>query len=169
MAGKRNTARWAAMGAALLVAALPAAAQTVYKLIDKNGRVTYSNEEPKDFDGKVIRMDVDPNANKASLGVPKDTGQSHEQAKAKGAARENAKAQTQADRVQAAQEKLDAAREAYEQARDHPVEGTDIRYVGNVIGGTRAVPTDDYQTRLDGLERAVKDAEDELRQANSGH
>ena len=47
----------------LLALALPAAAQTVYKLIDRNGKITYSEEPPKNFDGKVIRIDIDPNAN----------------------------------------------------------------------------------------------------------
>ena len=42
---------------AALIAASPGAAQTVYKLIDRNGKVTYSEEPPKDFDGKVIRID----------------------------------------------------------------------------------------------------------------
>ncbi len=171
MARKRSTAGWAALAAAVVLGlAFPAAAETLYKLIDRNGKVTYSNEEPKEFDGKVIRMDVDPNANKASLGVPPtDAGESHDRAKAKGAARETAKAQNHAERVQAAQEKLDAAREAYEQARDHPTEGVDVRYVGNVKGGTRAVPSEDYQKRLDRLEHAVKEAEDELREATAGH
>jgi len=47
-------------------------AQTLYKLIDKNGKVTYSEEAPKNFDGKVIRIDIDPNANRATL--PNNTG-----------------------------------------------------------------------------------------------
>ena len=46
-------------------AVLVSPAATMYKLIGKDGRVTYSEEEPKNFDGKVIRMDIDPNANRS--------------------------------------------------------------------------------------------------------
>ncbi|HET9471044.1 MAG TPA: DUF4124 domain-containing protein, partial [Usitatibacter sp.] len=52
------------------LAANSALAQTLYKLIDRNGKVTYSQEAPKDFDGKVIRIDIDPNRNSATLGAP---------------------------------------------------------------------------------------------------
>ena len=115
MARKRSTAGWVALAASMLIAAVPAAAQTVYKLIDKNGKVTYSEEKPKNFDGKVIRMDIDPNANKADLGAPTtDTGgdaaaRTREKVKANDAAR----AQGRIDKLQAARDKLKAAQDAY--------------------------------------------------------
>jgi hypothetical protein len=43
--------------------ASPASAQVLYKLIDREGRVTYSDREPKDFDGKVIRLEPDVASN----------------------------------------------------------------------------------------------------------
>ena len=51
-----KTIRIAAFGAAafLALAASGASAQTLYKLIDKDGKVTYSEKPPKDFDGKTI-------------------------------------------------------------------------------------------------------------------
>lgn len=46
--------------AALVAAvALPASAQILYKLIDRQGRVTYTDSEPKKFDGTVIRIEQD--------------------------------------------------------------------------------------------------------------
>jgi hypothetical protein len=171
MAGKRSTAGWAALAASMLIAGFPAAAQTVYKLIDKNGKVTYSESEPKNFDGQVIRIDIDPNANKANLGAPpaSDTGVSHQEAKARGAARDTARAQGHAAQVEAAREKLKAAQDALADARDHPVEGTDITYIGNKGGGTRAQPSEEYQKRLDQLERAVKEAENDLQKLTGGN
>jgi hypothetical protein len=160
MARKRSTAGWAALAATMLIAGFPAAAQTVYKLIDKNGRVTYSNEEPKDFDGKVIRIDIDPNANKANLG---DTGgAAAAQTRANLKAIEAAKAQSRAEQIQAARERLAAAQAALADARDNPVEGVDVQFIGNKSGGTRPVPTEQYQQRLAKLEQAVKEAENEL-------
>jgi exonuclease VII small subunit len=144
---------------AALLAALPAVAQTVYKLIDRNGKVTYSETPPKDFDGKVIRIDIDPNANKASLGALREEAGKSGQAKAK----EDARPETPsaAARLEQARAKLDAARKALEDAKDNPGEG-DIQWLGKVGGGTRPVPTEQYQRKLDDLERRVKEAENEV-------
>ena len=129
-----------------------AAAQTLYKLIDKNGKVTYAEKPPKDFDGKVIRLDIDPNANTATL--PKPGAPSAE----------SSRRTDSSDRVKAAQERLDAARKAYQQALDNPGEG-EVTIMGNKGGGTRPVFSDTYASRLAGLEQAVKEAEDELKRA----
>ena len=139
------------LAAMLSACALGATAQTLYKLIDKNGKVTYAEKPPKDFDGKVIRIDVDPNANTATL--PKPTGPLVDPAR--GASEAG---------VKAAQEKLEAAKKAYQQALDHPGDG-DVAYIGNKGGGTRAVPTEEYAKRLATLEKAVKDAEEEVKRA----
>jgi len=139
------------LAAMLSAFALGATAQTLYKLIDKNGKVTYAEKPPKDFDGKVIRIDVDPNANTATL--PKPTGPLVDPGRAASEAG-----------VKAAQEKLEAAKKAYQQALDHPGDG-DVAYIGNKGGGTRAVPTEEYAKRLATLEKAVKDAEEEVKRA----
>ena len=139
------------LAAMLSACALGATAQTLYKLIDKNGKVTYAEKPPKDFDGKVIRIDVDPNANTATL--PKPTGPLVDPARGASDAG-----------VKAAQEKLEAAKKAYQQALDNPGDG-DVSYIGNKGGGTRAVPTEEYSKRLATLEKAVKDAEEELKRA----
>ena len=135
-------------------AANSAHAQTLYKLIDRNGKVTYSEEAPKDFDGKVIRIDIDPNRNRATLGVPPPAPAAQQEPEA-------------AKRVAQARERLAAARKALAQAREHPAED-ETRFVGKVGGGARSVPTEAYQERLAGLEREVKEAEDELEKAQGG-
>ncbi|HEX3098577.1 MAG TPA: hypothetical protein VHQ02_12720 [Usitatibacter sp.] len=133
-------------------------AQTLYKLIDRNGKVTYSQEAPKDFDGKVIRIDIDPNRNSATLGVPPPTPPGAQPPEA---------APEAAKRVAQARERLAAARKALAEAREHPAED-ETRFVGKVGGGARSIPTEAYQERLAGLERAVKEAEDELAKAQEG-
>ena len=141
--------------ALLLAASAPsAAAQTLYKLIDRHGTVTYAEKPPKDFDGKVIRIDIDPNANTATL--PKPTGPILDPAR--GAPDE---------RVKSAREKLEAAKKAYQEAKDNPA-GDDLKFIGNKAGGTRPVPSEDYAKRLSVLEQAVKDAEEELKRAERG-
>ena len=142
-----------ALGAALF--ATLAAAQTMYKLIDKNGKVTYSESPPKDFDGKVIRMDIDPNANTATL--PKYTPPP-----AKAEAPRASAGGGSPDKVQLARDKLEAAKKALQDATDNPRE-TDIQRMGIKGGGTRPVPTEEYQKRLENLAENVKRAEEELR------
>ena len=143
------------------VLALDAAAQTLYKLVDKNGKVTYVDAPPKDYDGKVIRVDIDPNANKATL--PKAPVRTDAERKA-----EAAKATTAENRVATARAKLESAQKALASAREKPGEG-DVTFMANANArGTRPVLSDDYQRRLDTLEKAVKQAEDELRQAERG-
>ena len=148
--------RWIVLSACACAGFLAAAqAQTLYKLIDKNGKVTYSETAPKpgEFDGQVIRIDMDPNRNTATLPQPSRAPSPE----ATGSQRADAPAKT-------AQEKLDAARKALAQAQENPSDD-EVRWIGNKGGGTRAVPTEAYQARLDKLAADVKAAEEELRRA----
>ena len=145
-----------ALFALAFAAALPAAAQTLYKLIDKNGKVTYSDTPPKDFDGKVVPMEVDPNRNRATLTNPGD---------AQRALADKARASNAADdELKRAQERLEAARRSLADARENPREG-EVGRVGNVGGGARPVPTEAYEKRLAALEEAVRAAEEDVRRA----
>ena len=146
----------ALFAAAVLLLAQPAAAQTLYKLIDKNGKVTYSDSPPKDFDGKVEKVEVDPNRNRATILPP---GTSTEVL-----SKDRVNPADTADALKKAQARLDAARKDLAFARDNPREG-EIDRVGNVGGGARPVPTEAYEKRLAALEQAVRDAEDEVRRA----
>jgi hypothetical protein len=150
-----------ALGAILFLAfCVPASAQTLYKLIDKNGKVTYSETAPKSFDGQVIRIDIDPNAN--TMIAPKapaatDASRATPQKPAE------VKARTGSD-AQGAKERLEAAKKALAEARDNPAEG-EVTRVGNVGGGTRPVFSEEYQRRVARLELEVKSAEEELKRA----
>jgi Domain of unknown function (DUF4124) len=138
--------------------ALPAGAETLYKLIDKNGKVTYSEEKPKSFDGQVIRIDIDTNANTATLPKPPPAGGAN-RAKSEDP---QVKRDRQEDRVRIAREKVEAARKALEDAQNNPGEG-EITFIGKVGGGARPVPSEAYQARLLQLEQKLKMAEEELR------
>jgi hypothetical protein len=157
----KSLARCLLLAALGTLAAGAAAAQTLYKLIDKNGKVTYSESEPKDFDGKVIRMDIDPKANTATL--PKPGAAPAPETESEKILRRPTPA-SGGDKVQVARDKLDAAKKALQNAVDNPGEG-DVQRVGNKGGMTRPVPTEEYQKRITGLEENVKKAEEELRVA----
>jgi multidrug resistance efflux pump len=154
--------------AALAVALAPAAAaETLYKLIDKNGKVTYSESKPKTFDGQVIRIDIDPNANTATLEKPqaKSTGEGTVN-RQRGEAKSPAKIDEEA-RIAQARERLAQAQKALQDAKDNPGEG-DLMMVGKVGGGVRTIPSEAYQQRLERLEAEVRSAEEDLRRAEQG-
>jgi hypothetical protein len=138
-----------------------ATAQTLYKLIGKDGKVTYSEKPPKDFDGKVIPMTIDPNANTATL--PKATVQRGEGRTDAGVPAAQ-RAKEREDRIAIAKDKLQSARESLQDAIDNPGD-SDFTLIGSVKGGARRVPTEAYQARIASLEAAVVSAEEELRKA----
>jgi len=147
----------AAVAASVAVASMAA---TMYKLIDKNGKVTYSEEEPKNFDGKVIRMDIDPNANRSEAPPSvRDTVRNPN------FLRQPLEAEAAKDKeIRELRTKLDAARDALRNAKDHPGPG-DVDRLGTKSGFTREVPTAEYEAKLAKLEEDVKKAEEDLRRA----
>ena len=165
--GRSRIALGAFIAAGVLCASASAQTISIYKLIDKNGKVTYSESAPKNFDGKVIKLDFDPNANTATLANPAAAkGEVAPRAESGKAKVRTAKEEALA-RLNAAQERLGAAKRALQNARDNPAEG-DILMVGKVGGGVRHIPSESYQQKLDKLEQEVKDADDELRRAERG-
>lgn len=136
--------------------ALPAGAQTLYKLVDKNGKVTYSESPPKEFDGKVIPLDIDPTRNTATL--PKyEPG-----AAPKGGPFPPGSAQANA--INNARERVEQLRKQLQDARDNPRE-EDYDHVGNAGGGARPVLNDTYRKRVAKLEEELARAEAQLRRA----
>jgi len=154
----RNRTLVIAIALAWATAAQSASAETLYKLVDKKGRVTYTQEKPKDFDGEVIPVEIDMNANKATL--PKFTP-----APAPAVAPKSGAASR--DSVALARARVEAARRAYDDARNNPSDA-DATYIGNKGGGTRRVFTEEYLQRLARLENELKDAEADLRKLQGG-
>lgn len=157
-----------ALAAVITLAAAPAAlAQTLYKLVDKNGKVTYSESKPKTFDGQVIVIDINPDANTATLEKPppKSVGEAGG-ARVRGEVKGPAKMDEEA-RLAQARERLDAARKALQEATDNPQDG-DMMMVGKVGGGVRNIPSEAYQQRLARLQSEVHTAQEDLRRAEQG-
>ena len=141
-------ARMALVAAAAFCAT--ASAQTLYKLVDKNGKITYSESRPKEFDGQVIEINIDPNANRAVL--PK-----YDPAKSPpGGMTPEAIAN-----INQAQQKLAAAKKALDEAKANP----EMTRMGKVGGGAREVVSPEYEARVAKLEQDVRDAEEAVRNA----
>jgi len=141
---------------AFAMAASPCAnAQTLYKLIDKNGKITYSEEKPKNFDGQVIPLNINPNANTTT------SSPAPQAAKPKAPPPGKPAPPSRAQELNAAQERLDKAKAALASAKDNPSD-SDQQILGNKGGGVRFVPTPEYQEKIQKLEQDVKSAEENL-------
>lgn len=145
---------------ALALAAAPVHAQTIYKLIAKDGKVTYADKAPKDYDGQVVKLEIDPKANVAVL--PK--------AGAPGVANGVRPMSMQEARrfdaevmLKRASDALEAAQKALADGKE-PQEG-ELDWIGKKQGGARPVPTEAYDARIKNLEEAVKAAEREVDRA----
>jgi hypothetical protein len=155
------------------VAVVPASAQTLYKLIDKNGKVTYSETPPKNFDGKVIRMDIDPNANTATLPKPGagpstgGEGASKDAETIRRGTQAQQKKSREEDRLERARARVEEAKARLQDLIDNPGDN-DVQRMGKVGGGTRPVLTAEYQERIKQAEAQVKAAEEELERVQSG-
>lgn len=135
--------------------ALPAGAQTLYKLVDKNGKVTYSESPPKEFDGKVIPLDIDPTRNTATL--PK-----YEPGAAPKAGSPPPPGSAQSNAINGAREHVELLRKQLQEARDNPRED-DYDHIGNAGGGARPVLNEGYRKRVAKLEEELARAEAQLR------
>lgn len=62
--------RLASLVLAAAAAALPAAAETVYKWTDAEGKAHYGDKPPKGFTGEVSRIEIDPAANATAAPKP---------------------------------------------------------------------------------------------------
>ena len=150
--------------APVLFAASPAQAdpqtQVIWKLVDKKGKVTYADKAPgKDYPGQVTRIEVDLNANKATL---TRVGETAAPTTLPLTAPELKRVRADAELARA-RENLEAAKKALADGQEPTPEET-LR-VGKVGGGARPVPTDAYHARIKSLEEAVTAAEAELARA----
>lgn len=144
-----------AIAAFLLVA--PAAAQgtqVFWKLVDKQGRVTYSDQPPKDFDGVATRLEVPLEARSAAaptLPAPSATV---------GANRPPTPAASPSAELLRARAKLEEARKAYESGKEAGPD--DVVWIGRKGGGARPEISDSYAARVRKLEEAVRAAEGDV-------
>lgn len=150
---------------ALLVLALACAgadAQSLYKLVDRNGKVTYSDSVPKDFDGRVIPLRIDPGPD-PSAQSPGATGEGGGRGETPSGAIIRRKPANDDAPIEAARRRAQAARKAFEDARDNSTPA-DWVYVNPDRNpqGIRRFPRPEYEARLADLERKALLAEQEL-------
>jgi hypothetical protein len=159
-----------AMALCVPVAALAQTAP-LYKLVDKNGKVTYAEKVPPGWEGQATLVDIDTQRNTATL--PKASSAPSEGGAARPAAATSPAKEAAArkeKRIEAAKKKLEDAKASLADAIANPSDD-DVQRIGNARTGggatSRSVWSDAYRTRVESLENAVKDAEAKLAEAEA--
>lgn len=144
-----------------------AAAQTVYRHVDEQGNVSYSDQAPVDDASRAAttEIEVDTGANVIS-GEHVDANRAYTQKMNKERDADDAAMQQQRDSRKAAitraEQSLASAQEAYDQRAE--VRPGD--FVGKAGGGTR--PSQQRTDRIQRLEAELQQAKTALEQARSG-
>jgi hypothetical protein len=134
--------------------------QVVWKLVDRKGKITYADKAPpKEYEGKVTRIEIDLNANLATMTT---LGESAPPVRLPLTAPELKRVKADAELARA-RERLEEARKALADGKEPTPEET--QWIGKAGGGARPVPTDAYHARIKSLEDAVKSATAELDRA----
>lgn len=146
--------------------ALAANAQELYKYVDKDGKVTYSDVKPKPGE-KATKVNVDHKDNviaspKRKTDTEGDNKETRDRSK-------DAKASDQtkkANAIEAAEKRLADAKKALEEGREMTADDTIVRVGRNEKGGqsgaNQVIPKPEYHERVAKLEEAVKAAEENL-------
>ena len=152
--------------AALAVIPADAGAAVLYKLVDPQGHVTYTDAPPRGFPGTVTRLDVDTDANNiAPAQIPEVLAAGPASPAVSTTRRPAASVE---ERLRFARARVDAARSALADAQNNST-AEDWYYFGpNNPAGMRRAPRPEYQDRLARLEGDVIGAENELRDLERG-
>jgi hypothetical protein len=148
--------------AALVVVSTQLVAQPVYKVVGKDGKVTYTNEMPPNVDGvKVNQVSIPAGGNAvAAVKSSKDPPNEHETV-----IRRRVPKPTKAEsEVEAATRRLEEAKRALEAARQSASPDEWI-YMNRPGIGRRRAPRPEYEERLKRMESDVSVAQEQLAEA----
>lgn len=149
---------------ALSFAGMPALAQTIYKLIDKNGRVTFTDTAPKNFEGQVTPIEIDTRANIAQ--PPKIPPGGSPPMSPYATQRELTRNEAVV-RLNQARDRYNAAKDALEQGKE--VQPDEFQTLVAQGGVGRRVPNASYFERQKSLEATLQQAERELGEAEQNY
>jgi Domain of unknown function (DUF4124) len=148
--------------ALLLAMSFTVSAQTVYKQVDKEGKVTYTDKPPSE-EQAAQKVDIDTERNIAKP-LGNRPGQAKESADSQLKRRADSDAAFEKEVAQA-RAKLDLAKDELEKGRE-PQED-DWKTVGAQAGKPARILNEAYFDKVKQLEEAVRQAEEELDKARS--
>jgi hypothetical protein len=184
----------AVLALCLAFGAAPAIAQVLFKLIDKSGKVTYSDSVPKNFQGTVVRIEPDTESNvvPSGRGTGGDAKPGPVPGKADPSSR-GAKREALEKALAAARARVEAARKAKADGgdpRDDEVQVLQRQYAAPKAGDPKPkpncflkkdphgrtvmmcpgrAPNDAYYERQAALDRELRDAEEALAEAERAY
>jgi hypothetical protein len=143
-------------------ALLPTAdAQTMYKYVDKDGKVTYSDKPPRNGEKAETVAPVEKGANIVKLDNKGTQATAQKFSDVKGRTDQRVAARDKLEKaVNEAEDRLTRAKKALENGRD-PKDG-EQRIVVRAQGGNSVFRTEAYYARVAALEADVKKAEEAL-------
>lgn len=161
----------------LFIAASGVQSQQLWKYVDKDGKVTYSDKPPKKGE-KAEEVKSDPKANiletqrGGAVGKESAASQTLKDINSRAAAKADKREQLR-DAVNNAREELEAAKKALEDGREPLPDEVQI-VVGRTkdgapTGRNAGVRKPEYYKRIEGLEAAVKKAEAALEVAEGNY
>jgi hypothetical protein len=148
------------LASTIILIATTSIAQTLYKYVDKDGKITYSDKPPKDGE-KATKVTVDTTANITKLNTKDASGKEQKFAdiKARGDARSATRDKLQAS-ITAAEKDLEKAKKALEDGQE-PRPGETRIVVGKTSNAI--IRTEEYYARIAMLEGDVKKAEERVK------
>ena len=154
-----------------LLASPHASGQQLWKYIDKDGKVTYSDKAPKPGEkGEAVANDAATNVINAPRNTVGGVPQKLSDVKARADAREKMRDQLRKD-VDAAREQLAAAKKALEVGRDPTPAETQVvvgrNAKGAPTGSNSSIRKPEYYERVAKLEESVKKAEENVEKAEA--
>jgi hypothetical protein len=141
-----------------------AAAMAVYKLIGKDGKVTYTQLPPSNFDGSISRLDIDADANAVTLPAPVSRAELTRKEVVAGKVVRPLSV-PDGDRLEAAQKRVDAAQRALEDAQNNAGPEDYIWFGPNNPLGMRRALKPEYLARISQLEQDLNLAQEDLKTA----
>jgi len=152
------------LAVAFSLSGMPALAQTIYKLIDKNGKVSYSDTAPKNFDGQVIPVEIDP---KANIAQPPKIPPGGSPPMSPYATQRELERNDAMLKLNQARDRYNAAKEALDNGKDP--QDSEYQILVSKGGQGRRVPNDQYYERQKALEENFKSAERDLAEAEQNY
>ena len=146
------------LAALLAVVAFDAAAITLYKSTDEDGRVTYSDQPSRSLRERVVPLDIDTTADQTQLPLPAQSSESTRDSENERIIRRRPVVSDDSA-VRLAREGLDAARSALEDAQNNSTDEDWIYFDRRMKPPGSRGPRPEYLARLESLEAQVKAAE----------
>ena len=144
----------------------------IYRVVDENGNVTFTDQPPENSEAENIQQRIDeaverntaPSLETQRANDPNWVKEVRDERQKKAEEEKNARAKAYAEEREKWEKAMEQAKRELEQAKQARKDGKEIKegdYVGNASGGAR--PSEEYLQRQEKLEQDVISAKNALK------